>query len=174
MNRKIYSIPVPWLAVALGLTGCAATGQLDERLARLEQANQALSQRLDSIQEELGNTRHRGRLVKQVTLTEDNLLFPANSVDLTGQDVKALNALIDEIKGGAANYHVEIQGHTDESGNPEFNYILGEGRAKAVLRYLYQYGGLPLHRMSTVSYGARMPAAPGVGSNRRVEVLIYR
>ena len=191
MNTLLRILTASLASACLGLTACATTEDLqqhatslDDRLSTLEnslnelkQAHQALNQKVDSNHAQFISSRFEGRLVKQIALTEDKLLFPHNSVDLMGQDVKALDNLISEIKDCAPSYHVEIQGHTDDSGNPEFNYLLGEGRAKAVQRYLHQHGGIPLYQISTISFGARMPAGAKEGdseSNRRVEVLIYR
>ncbi len=192
MKASTHILLASLVAAGLGLSACATTeeiqqtarlndrlGKLEDAVSQLQQSSQMLNKQVGSIQTELARTRHQGLLAKQIVLTEDKLLFPHNSVDLTGQDVKALDALIDEIKAGAPNYHVEIQGHTDDSGNPEFNYLLGEGRAKAVQRYLHQFGDIPLYRMSPLSYGARIPATArpgdvGTASSRRVEVLIFR
>jgi outer membrane protein OmpA-like peptidoglycan-associated protein len=53
---------------------------------------------------------------------------------------------------------------------------LGEARAQAVRRFLYQQG-VPLNRMSAISYGDTTPASPdktrqGRAQNRRVVVVV--
>jgi peptidoglycan-associated lipoprotein len=55
-----------------------------------------------------------------------------------------------------SNVRVTIEGNCDERGTREYNLALGARRAEAVKRYL---GGLgvPLERMSTVSYGKERP-----------------
>jgi peptidoglycan-associated lipoprotein len=54
------------------------------------------------------------------------------------------------------NVRVTIEGNCDERGTRDYNLALGARRAEAVKRYL---GGLgvPLARMSTVSYGKERP-----------------
>jgi outer membrane protein OmpA-like peptidoglycan-associated protein len=71
---------------------------------------------------------------------------------------------------------VEIQGHTDSTGTPAYNMRLGEERAEAVRRFMNQQG-VPLNRMSTISYGQDHPVAPndtkvGRAQNRRVVVVV--
>ncbi len=53
---------------------------------------------------------------------------------------------------------------------------LGKARAEAVRRFLYQQG-VPLTRMSTISYGDSTPASPlktpdARAQNRRVVVVV--
>lgn len=154
----------------------ARIGKLEGDVRQLSQSHHALSNKVDANHDEFIKSRLEGKLVKQVFLTEDRIMYPANAPEIPAQDAQALDNLAQELKKSETVYHVEIQGHTDDSGNPEFNYTLGEGRAMAVRNYLHQHGGIPLYRMSTVSYGARVPAteATGPAVNRRVKVLIYR
>ncbi len=55
---------------------------------------------------------------------------------------------------------VTIQGHCDERGSGESNLALGERRATAVKRYLVDLG-VPGSRLSTVTFGERLPAVAG-------------
>ncbi|HUO11267.1 MAG TPA: OmpA family protein, partial [Caulobacteraceae bacterium] len=69
-----------------------------------------------------------------------------------------------------------IQGHTDSTGSKAENVRLGEERAEAVRLFFYQQG-VPLNRMSTISYGDASPVAPnntraGRAQNRRVVVVV--
>ena len=55
---------------------------------------------------------------------------------------------------------VQIEGHCDERGTPEYNLALGERRASAVRDYLARLG-IPVSRLSTVSYGEERASDPG-------------
>jgi len=71
---------------------------------------------------------------------------------------------------------VVIEGHTDERGSEEYNLALGERRAGAVRKYLYNLG-VPMGQMSIVSYGEARPAVSGRGEtawqlNRRAEFRV--
>lgn len=73
---------------------------------------------------------------------------------------------------------VEIQGHCDERGSNEYNFALGERRAKATRDYLVRLG-IPGSRVEVVSFGEESPAAPGSGEavwakNRRAEFSVLR
>jgi len=68
---------------------------------------------------------------------------------------------------------VVIAGHTDERGSADYNLALGERRAGAVRKYLYNLG-VPMSKMTIVSYGEAQPAVSGTGEtawqlNRRAE-----
>ena len=65
----------------------------------------------------------------------------------------------------------------DNVGDDVYNMKLAEERAQAVRSYLNQNGGIPLHAMTTISYGEVKPEADnstreGRAANRRVEFLI--
>src|SRR5207247_4824850 len=51
---------------------------------------------------------------------------------------------------------VEIEGHCDERGTVEYYLALGAKRARAAKDYLVALG-IPLNRLSTVSYGEEIP-----------------
>jgi OmpA-OmpF porin, OOP family len=71
-----------------------------------------------------------------------------------------------------------IEGHCDAVGSDDYNFGLGERRAKAAVRYLLKLG-VPAQRLSTISYGKERPASTGHEAiararNRRVEVIVIR
>ncbi|MBF0188382.1 MAG: OmpA family protein [Magnetococcales bacterium] len=70
--------------------------------------------------------------------------------------------------------NVEVQGHTDNVGNADFNEKLSDKRATAVMEYLVNLG-IDANRLSATGYGMRRPAATndtayGRSRNRRVEI----
>ena len=74
------------------------------------------------------------------------------------------------------NLKLKLEGNTDERGTREYNIGLGERRAQAVRRAL-MLQGVAESQLTTVSFGAEMPAAEGDdeaawAQNRRVE-LVY-
>lgn len=154
----------------------ARIGKLDSDVRQLGQHYQDLGRKVDANHTEFIKSRLEGRVVRQVFLTEDRIMYPPNAPDLPTEDAKALDSLARELKNSDTAYHIEIQGHTEDTGFSDFNLALGEGRAQAVRDYLYRHGGVPLYRMSTISFGALVPAAedPGATTNRRVKLLIYR
>ena len=71
---------------------------------------------------------------------------------------------------------VEIQGHTDSTGDEFYNLKLGQERAESVKRALVKRG-VAQHRLEAKGYGEGNPIAPNItlagrAKNRRVEFVI--
>jgi len=71
---------------------------------------------------------------------------------------------------------VELQGNADERGSAEYNFALGERRARSVEQYLMRMG-IDAERLETVSFGEENPAVMGHNEeawtkNRRVEFAV--
>ena len=117
-----------------------------------------------------------GKFVYSLVLSDDAVKFPVNRWGLSKEAEAKLAEFADKLKSENKNVYLEIQGHTDTSGDPSLNYRLGESRAEAVRRYLNKQG-IALNRMSTISYGEDEPVAPnktkqGRSKNRRVVVIV--
>jgi outer membrane protein OmpA-like peptidoglycan-associated protein len=120
-----------------------------------------------------------GKLAYEVVLSDDKLKFPSNKATLGGVAEAALDEFVGKLKGDNKNVYIEIQGHTDSTGAAAANLKLGEARAEAVKRYLNIKGGIPLHRMATISYGESEPIADnhvktGRQQNRRVVLVVIQ
>ena len=71
---------------------------------------------------------------------------------------------------------LDIDGHTDNTGSPQYNQALSERRAVSVAQYLNTRGVDP-RRLLVVGFGQTRPIAPndseaGRAANRRVEIRI--
>jgi peptidoglycan-associated lipoprotein len=71
---------------------------------------------------------------------------------------------------------IEVQGHADERGTTEYNLVLGQRRADAVVNYMVSKG-VPGSRIRSVSYGEERPLDPATtevawAMNRRAEFRI--
>lgn len=71
---------------------------------------------------------------------------------------------------------VTLEGHCDDRGTAEYNFALGEHRARAVYDYLTSLG-VPGTRLSTVSFGKERPLDPARNEmawakNRRVRFAV--
>lgn len=120
-----------------------------------------------------------GKLTYEVVLSDDKLKFASNKAVLGGVAEAALDEFVAKLKGDNKNVFIEIQGHTDSTGEAPANLKLGDARAEAVKRYLNIKGGIPLHRMSTISYGESEPIADnhvkaGRIQNRRVVLVVIQ
>ena len=70
-----------------------------------------------------------------------------------------------------------IEGHTDNRGSNELNEKLSADRAKAVLDYIVNKGGINASRLNSQGFGPQRPIADnntndGRQRNRRVEFII--
>lgn len=120
-----------------------------------------------------------GKLLYEVVLTQDTLRFATEKADLSKTAKVALDEFAARIKAEGKPVFIEIQGHTDSRGSAAFNERLGLMRAEAVRSYLHRKGGLPLARMSTISYGHTQPVADnrtreGRMKNRRVVLVVLQ
>ena len=117
------------------------------------------------------------KLVFEVTLSEDQGNFKFGKAELPDQAKARLDEVIRQIKADPKAIYFEIEGHTDNVGNPQYNEKLGMERAEAVKRYLYEQHQIPLHKINVISYGEQKPVAPntnkdGRAQNRRVVVKV--
>lgn len=93
-----------------------------------------------------------------------------------GEDAK-LQEFLDEIPNIEA-YEIEIQGHTDDIGNREYNLRLSAYRARAVMDRLIAYPLAP-EAMQVLPLGEDAPEFDngtweGKLNNRRVDVILKR
>jgi peptidoglycan-associated lipoprotein len=128
--------------------------------------------------EEVGRVAE-GKLMYQVTFTDEAVLFGFDKSNLSEEAKAALDTFCEGIKAANKNIYIEIQGHTDSSGTSEYNMRLGQARAERVMRYLHTKHGIPLHRLNTFSYGESRPIADNNikayrAKNRRVTLVVIQ
>jgi outer membrane protein OmpA-like peptidoglycan-associated protein len=117
------------------------------------------------------------RLVYEVVLSEDQGNFKFGKHDLPDEAKARLDEMINQLKADPKAVYIEIEGHTDNVGGPTYNESLGQQRADAVKRYLYEAHQIPLHKINAISYGEVKPVAPnkdkkGRAQNRRVVIKV--
>ena len=76
-------------------------------------------------------------------------------------------------------FHVQVDGHTDNVGNPEANRKLSQGRAEAVVKYLVEKKRVDAKRLSAKGFGDSQPIADnktkkGQAKNRRVDFTVAK
>ena len=117
------------------------------------------------------------RLVYEVVISEDQGQFKFGSAELPEAVQQRIDQMIADLKANPRGNFVEIEGHTDSSGDKMVNQRIGEARAEAVKRYLYETHQVPLHKMNVISWGEDKPVSPnntrdGRAQNRRVVIRI--
>jgi len=180
------------VAGALGVSGCATKGyvndqftaentkvmadrsRLDQHDARLAGVDASATQAMDRAN--AANTLAEGKFVYTSVRSDGAITFARRSAQLTPDAQARLTDMAQKLKADNKNVYVEIQGHTDPGETRASAMDLGKARAEAVRRFLYQQG-VPLTRMSTISYGDTTPASPlktpdARAQNRRVVVVV--
>ena len=117
------------------------------------------------------------KLIFETVLSEDRGQFKLGKWELPEDATAALDNMVNQLKGDKKALWVEIEGHTDATGDKMANEKLGLARAEAVKRYLYEKHQVPLHKINVISYGEEKPVAPnntkdGRAQNRRVVIKV--
>lgn len=105
----------------------------------------------------------------------ENLHYKTNSAEITDESKAVLIAFSAYLLDNP-NMHVEIQGHTDNVGNPKDNEALSSNRAYSVKSFLEEHK-VPGKRITAQGFGPNKPIADnkteaGRAKNRRTEFLI--
>ena len=143
----------------------------DQQLSQLDQTTRDAMQRAEAA-----NKLAEGKFLYSMVLSDDSVKFPVDGSKLSTEAQTRLMDFISKLKSDNKNVYLEIQGHTDATGDKTFNERLGEQRAEAVRLFMNQQG-VPLNRMATISYGPDAPVAPnttreGRAQNRRVVLIV--
>jgi outer membrane protein OmpA-like peptidoglycan-associated protein len=109
------------------------------------------------------------------TVVLKNIFFDTDKYDLKPESRTELEKLAALLKNNP-KMKIEISGHTDIVGTPEYNQKLSENRAKAVYDYLVA-NGIVAGRLTYAGYGLTRPidtndTDPGRANNRRTEFSI--
>jgi outer membrane protein OmpA-like peptidoglycan-associated protein len=137
-------------------------------------ATQQIQQNLNDIQE---NTQRFTALAEYDVKAQATVKFDSGSAKVASADEEQLKQLAETAKS-VKGYIVEVMGYCDSTGNAAMNTKLSEDRAKAVITYLVQQGGIPVRHIvapgAMGEYGAAAPneTKAGRAENRRVEVKV--
>jgi outer membrane protein OmpA-like peptidoglycan-associated protein len=160
--------------------------KMDDEIGNLKEITAKQQKQLDKelgqIREAMGRARQtgkisKGNIVMEATISEDSILFGFDKSNLTEEAEVALDVFAGILITENNGVYIEIQGHTDNVGASGYNRKLAIKRANSAKDYLYLKHGIPLHRMSTYSYGETMPIADnstkeGRSKNRRVVLIV--
>jgi len=113
----------------------------------------------------------------QITISEQ-VQFETGTALIHNDSSALLQQVADAMNAHPELESCEVAGHTDDTGTPELNRQLSQGRANAVMAWLVAHG-VQAGRLSARGYGETRPLADntseaGRARNRRVEFLILR
>jgi peptidoglycan-associated lipoprotein len=158
-------------AMAAGDAASKANAAAAEAANRATEVGRTAETRATSIEGEMR------KLIFETVLSEDRGKFKLGQAVLPEDAAGALDNMVNTLKADKKAVWVEIEGHTDSTGDKKLNEVLGMQRAEAVKRYLYEKHQIPLHKINVISYGEEKPVAPnntraGRAQNRRVVIKV--
>ncbi|HYP67902.1 MAG TPA: OmpA family protein [Thiobacillaceae bacterium] len=154
----------------------AFSGRVDKQEAAVAEAREAAD---DAVKIARDSRMVSGKVVDSLTLTEDMVLYNYEQPELTQKGRAAMDELIARARPQLPYIFIEIIGYSDDVSLGSQNRRIAQERAESVRRYLFEVGGIPLHRMSVISYGALKPvdtdnSLEGRSRNRRVTVQVLK
>jgi outer membrane protein OmpA-like peptidoglycan-associated protein len=107
---------------------------------------------------------------------EKAIPFKFDSAELQASEKPQLDEIA-SVLAQNADAMIVLEGHTDSTGNAEYNMRLGERRVEAVRRYLAIEKSVPVYKIEQISFGAAKPIASndskdGREKNRSVNVMV--
>jgi len=146
--------------------------------ANLEQNHANLESNFNSSVKDIeANSNRFSALADYDIEAQANVKFDVGSSRLTAEDEDGLKTLA-ATATGLTGYIIEVTGFCDSTGSAAMNTKLSEDRAKGVITFLMQQGGVPVrHIVAPGAMGEYGPAASnetpeGRAENRRVEVKV--
>jgi outer membrane protein OmpA-like peptidoglycan-associated protein len=104
--------------------------------------------------------------------------FPGGGIDLDAKAKARLQVMLEFLKADPTVNHIQLDGHSDNSGNRLTNRDLSRRRALAVMEF-FKANGIPESQIEMRFHGERYPLAPNTNAanrakNRRVNVQLQR
>jgi outer membrane protein OmpA-like peptidoglycan-associated protein len=173
------------IAGGLAVSGCATKKFVRQEVGVVSTRVDTVATHVDTVEGTAKDALERataagklaeGKFLYQLVLQDDSVKFPLNKYELSPEAQARLTEFAEKLKSENKNVYVEIQGHTDATGDTAYNEELGSERAEAVRRFL-NHEGVALNRMATISYGEESPVQPndtreGRAANRRVVLVV--
>ena len=148
--------------------------QARRQAAATEQARAAEQAKTAALANELANLKAQ-QTGRGLVLTVGDVLFATGKAEVSSGGQRSIDKLADFLKAYPRR-NVLIEGHTDNTGDQDFNIKLSQQRADTVRDRLVEKG-VAAQRILTKGYGAKFPVVDndttgGRQQNRRVEVVI--
>lgn len=125
------------------------------------------------IDEEIPDSTAIEMAIDGMEFTSQVIYFEISSANLSPVAKNTLDKVVDFLRMNPQT-RIAVYGHTDSSGDKEYNRLLSEARANSVANYLYLHG-IEEEQLSINGFGATVPVAfnstpEGRALNRRVEI----
>ena len=162
--------------------------KLDQRFNPANYRDDRVIRRLWEAERAVGNTPEPERVVyaPAVAATAEPVLskpvsihFATNQATLDAESMFLLKSQVLPQIGLATGMSLRVEGNTDSTGDLGWNVKLSLARAKAVVVFLTDQGGVPVDRVAAKGNGPANPVATnatedGRAQNRRTDILFVR
>jgi outer membrane protein OmpA-like peptidoglycan-associated protein len=174
LKRELEALRTQSASTQSGLS--ALSGKVDSQGTALAEVRETAE---DAVKIARDSRMVSGKVVDSLTLTQDMVLYSYEQPELTAKGRVAMDNLIASVKPLMPHAFIEIIGFSDDFSLNSQNRQIALERAESVRRYLHEIGGIPLHRMSTISYGDLKPVASNAtmesrSLNRRVVIQVLK
>jgi outer membrane protein OmpA-like peptidoglycan-associated protein len=117
--------------------------------------------------------------LKSVQAQKGLIVFKTGSAEIDAVKSRIPLQAIHEIIMSVPGFTVQVEGHTDNVGNPKSNMDLSQKRADAVVKYLINTCKTPANRLKAKGLGDTQPIADnktdkGRAANRRVDFSVTK
>ena len=152
----------------------ANTEDIETNQQKIAEHKKKIEQNMSDIQ---SNTQRFTALAEYETKSQATVKFASGSTKISKEDMDQLKQLAETAKA-LTGYIVEVTGFADSTGNAAMNTKLSEARAKTVVTFLMQQGGVPVRHivapgaMGEYGEAATNETKEGRAENRRVEVKV--
>jgi outer membrane protein OmpA-like peptidoglycan-associated protein len=140
---------------------------VNQRVTTVDTAAKATNERVNTVNSSVSALDQRFQNRNNYSVSNEKAVtFKFNSSALD----EAQHPVLDEIAQALMQNPdalVVLEGHTDSSGDQEYNVRLGERRVEAVRRYLAVEKGVPVYKIHEISFGAAQPIAPNDSRENR-------
>ena len=151
----------------------------ERRIESIRQEEEKIAEeesRLEEEQKQLRNAVPAGRIT--IVTTEKAVKFVSGSVEIPRDSYPVLDKIAEVLKA-VPGYMINIEGHTDNTGDPDDNLRLSLERAENIEKFFVERNGIPFSRFKVSGAGSYEPIAPndtseGRAKNRRVEIRLER
>jgi outer membrane protein OmpA-like peptidoglycan-associated protein len=157
----------------------ALSGTVDQHSGQIQALNggvQDAKRAAQDVSAQVSEHKTTQGIAPQIISTDSSTTFETGKWDLSSEDQTALTGFAQKLISDNQDVYLEIQGHADSRGDTAANNALGMKRAVSTRDFLAEQG-IPLHRMSVISYGEIKPTASndtteGQATNRRATIVI--
>jgi outer membrane protein OmpA-like peptidoglycan-associated protein len=166
-NQRVAAVDQRVSTVDQRVTG--VNGRVDELDGRTTQNTQgvatlrtdvgAVNQKTDTTNRNLSALDDKFQKRNNYTVaTTKTVLFKFDSAKLDKDNMAPLDEIATAVMGNPDAILV-LEGHTDSTGDKDYNIRLSERRVEAVKRYLAVDKGVPVYKIEQIGFGADKPIA---------------